>query len=104
MSPGHGKGRPGKDGPETPAKKSPQSTRNAADLAQLAKRHDFGVLVLAERRDGVVVSQVFASLGAAERKVQRTRERCLSASLTLVRLTPVPHLTPTTLAALGGES
>lgn len=104
MSPGHGEGRPGKDGPETPAKKSPQSTRNSADLARLARRHDFGVLVLAERRDGVVVTQVFASLDAAERKVCRTHERGLSASLTLVRLTPVPHLTPTDVGALDGES
>lgn len=60
-----------------------------SDLAARARRHDHGVLVLAERRDRVVTSQVFADLAAAERKVWRTRERGLSASLQLVRLVPV---------------
>ena len=62
------------------------------DLAARARRHDHGVLVLAERRDGIVTSQVFADLAAAERKVWRTRERGLSASLQLVRLMPVWHV------------
>lgn len=99
--PDNGRGRlPGQvSGLETPTKKSdPHST----ELASRARRHDHGVLVLAERRDGVVVSQVFADLAAAERKVQRTRERGLSASLTLVRLVPLPHVTPEALEALGG--
>lgn len=61
----------------------------SSDLAARARRHDHGVLVLAERRDGIVTSQVFADLSAAERKVWRTRERGLSASLALVRLVPV---------------
>lgn len=62
-------------------------------LAARARRHDHGVLVLAERRDGVVTSQVFANLDAAVRKVARTRGRGLSASLVLVRIVPVPHVT-----------
>ena len=65
-------------------------TGKCTDLERRARRHDHGVLVLAERRDGVVTSQVFADLAAAERKVWRTRERGLSASLALVRLVPVP--------------
>lgn len=64
-------------------------TSNSIGLAARARRHDHGVLVLAERRDGIVTSQVFADLAAAERKVWRTRERGLSASLQLVRLLPV---------------
>ena len=51
----------------------PQST----GLAARARRHDHGVLVLAERRDGIVTSQVFADLAA---------------SLQLVRLLPVRHV------------
>lgn len=65
---------------------------DSTNLAARARRHDHGVLVLAERRDGIVTSQVFADLAAAERKVWRTRERGLSASLQLVRLVPVRHI------------
>lgn len=68
------------------------SGSNYTDLAARARRHDHGVLVLAERKDGSVVSQVYSNLPAAERKVWRTRERGLSASLTLVRIVPVPHV------------
>lgn len=89
---------------ETEGQKITRATRsldgkNTADLASRARRHDHGVLVLAERRDGVVTSQVFADLAAAERKVWRTRERGLSASLQLVRLVPVRHVD---LDGLGG--
>lgn len=66
-----------------------RSEVQSSDLAARARRHDHGVMVLAERRDGIVTSQVFADLAAAERKVWRTRERGLSASLALVRLVPV---------------
>lgn len=81
---------------ETEGQKTTQTARCldvkiTADLASRARRHDHGVLVLAERRDGIVTSQVFADLAAAERKVWRTRERGLSASLQLVRLVPVMH-------------
>ncbi|QOK21392.1 hypothetical protein IGS73_09380 [Janibacter indicus] len=69
------------------------NTSDHRTLAARARRHDHGVLVLAERRDGVVTSQVFANLDAAERKVTRTRARGLAASLVLVRITPVPHVT-----------
>lgn len=61
-------------------------------LAARARRHDHGVLVLSERKDGTVVSQVYSNLPAAETKVWRTRERGLSASLVLVRIVPVPHV------------
>lgn len=74
-------------------------TAQSTDLAARARRHDHGVLVLAERRDGIVTSQVFADLAAAERKVWRTRERGLSASLQLVRLLPVG---PIDLDDIGG--
>lgn len=89
---------------ETEGQKTTQTARCldvkiTADLASRARRHDHGVLVLAERRDGIVTSQVFADLAAAERKVWRTRERGLSASLQLVRLVPVMHVD---LDGLGG--
>lgn len=84
--------------PKITGRRSPSTI---ADLAARARRHDHGVLVLSERRDGVVCAQVFADLGAAERKVWRTRERGLSASLTLVRLLPVAHLDPD---EIGGTS
>lgn len=82
--------------------RSTSSVPRPGDIASLARRHDFGLLVVAERRDGVLVSQVFASLEAAERKITRTRERGLSASMTLVRLVPVPHVVPEDLALVGG--
>lgn len=90
---------------ETEGQKTTQTARCldvkiTADLAARARRHDHGVLVLAERRDGIVTSQVFADLAAAERKVWRTRERGLSASLQLVRLVPVAHVD---LDELGGH-
>lgn len=68
---------------------TPQSIALAADALILARRVDYAVLVVAQRRDGVLVSQVFTTLAAAEKKVTRTRDRGLLASLTLVRLTPV---------------
>lgn len=67
-------------------------TAQFSDLAARARRHDHGVLVLSERKDGTVVSQVYSNLPAAETKVWRTRERGLSASLVLVRIVPVPHV------------
>ena len=60
-----------------------------ADLRTRAKRHDYALLVLAERADGVICSQIYTNLLAAERKVHRTRSRGLSASVTLVRLVSV---------------
>lgn len=80
-----------------------RSADQSTDLAARARRHDHGVLVLAERRDGIVTSQVFADLAAAERKVWRTRERGLSASLSLVRLVPVPFVTADELADRDAE-
>lgn len=69
-----------------------RSETQSTNLAARARRHDHGVLVLAERKDGVVTSQVYSNLPAAETKVWRTRERGLSASLVLVRIVPVPHV------------
>ena len=69
-----------------------RATTKSSDLAARARRHDHGVLVLSERKDGTVVSQVYSNLPAAETKVWRTRERGLSASLVLVRIVPVPHV------------
>lgn len=65
----------------------------STELAARARRAEFGVRVLAERRDGVVVAQVYSDLPAAERKVSRTRERGLRAELHLVRLVPVSATT-----------
>ena len=57
-----------------------------ADLRTRAKHHGYALLVLAERADGVICSQIYTNLPAAERKVTRTRARGLQASVTLVRL------------------
>lgn len=65
------------------------SLAETADLAHRAARHDHAVRVLFERADGVVASQLFTSLPAAEKKLRRTRERGLFADLHLVRLLPV---------------
>ena len=70
------------------------------DLRTRAKRHDYALLVLAERADGVICSQIYTNLPAAERKVHRTRSRGLSASVTLVRLVSVAS---TEAELFGGE-
>lgn len=59
------------------------------DVVRLAQRHDYAVLVSAERVDGVVTQQVYTNLPAAERKLARNHERGLNATLCLVRLVPV---------------
>lgn len=60
----------------------------------LASVRNYAVLVSAERADGIVASQLYTNLAAAERKVKRTRDRGLSASLTLVQIVaataPIP--------------
>lgn len=61
----------------------------ARDVLARVKRHDFAVRVVFERADGVVCSQIYASLDAAERRVRRCHERNLAASMCLVRLVPV---------------
>ena len=71
-----------------------------ADLRTRAKRHDYALLVLAERADGVICSQIYTNLPAAERKVSRTRGRGLQASVTLVRLVSV---TSTEAELFGGD-
>lgn len=85
--------------PSTDSRQAPH-----ADPLARARRHDHAVLVLAERADGVVCSQLFTNLAAAERKVLRTRERGLSASLTLVRLLPLPWAVPDEYALVGGDA
>ena len=67
-----------------------QSLIEDTDILSRARRHDYAVVVLAERADGIVVSQVYQHLAAAERRVRRTHERGLVASMHLVKLTPVP--------------
>jgi len=86
---------------EAPAKVTTQQPTRQDDLALLARRHDYALLVVAERSDGVVTSQVYTNLTAAERKVTRTRERGLTATLTLVRLVPVPRIVLEDLALVG---
>ena len=70
-----------------------RSTSNDSDLAARARRHDYAVRVVSERRDGVLVTQVMTNLPAAEAKRARTLARGLRCELHLVRITPV-GLTP----------
>lgn len=67
-------------------------------VARPARRKVYAVLVAAERADGRVVTQVYTSLHAAERRVVRSRERGLSAWVELVRLVPVPLVSEELLA------
>ena len=63
---------------------------SAADILARARRHDYGLLVTYERRDGRVASQVYAgNIAAAEQKVRRCHRAGLAATMTLVRLVPV---------------
>lgn len=62
------------------------------DAVALAARREFAIRVWTRRRDGVAVAQVFSDLGAAERKIDRTRRRGLDARAELVRLVPVVPL------------
>lgn len=80
------------------------SIPEATDIHLRARRHDHAILVLAERIDGIVTTQLFTNLAAAEMKVARTRERGLAASLTLVRLTPMPWAIPADYALVGGDA
>ncbi len=87
-------------------KSSDGDTRSVArptEAALLARRHEYGVYVLAERADGRVCGQVFTSLPAAERKVSRARERGLAATMTLVRLVPTTVALPEVAHLLDGE-
>ncbi|MGE9806925.1 hypothetical protein [Janibacter sp. G1551] len=65
---------------------------SARDLMTLADRRQFAVRVVSRRVDGIVVSQVFADLRAAERKHDRQLARGLDVRLELVRLVPVMPL------------
>ncbi|TWE13262.1 hypothetical protein [Rudaeicoccus suwonensis] len=78
------------------------STIAEADLIARAKRHDYAIRVVFERADGRVCSQMYADLSAAERKQVRCHERGLQATLTLVRLVPVHHVTADLLALVDG--
>lgn len=75
----------------------------ARDIARALERHTYGVLVTAERVDGRITSQVYASLSAATRKVHATRRRGLRASAVLVELRPVHAAAHGLEALLGGE-
>lgn len=70
-------------------------------VARPVRRKVYAVLVAAERADGRVVTQVYTSLHAAERRVLRTRERGLSAWVEMVRLVPVPLVSQALLALVG---
>lgn len=61
----------------------------STDLAARVRRHRYALYVLAERADGRIVGQVYTSLHPAERKVARTRERGLRATMSLVELRPI---------------
>lgn len=77
---------------EAASKTFPGVTADSTDLARRARRHDYAVRVVSQRRDGVLVTAFYSNLPAAEAKVLRTRERGLMASLSLVRLVPVPFV------------
>lgn len=78
------------------------SVDRAADIARMARRHEYAVRVVFERADHVFCSQVMTNLYAAERKVRRCHERGLSASMSLVRIVPVPMVTSDDLALVAG--
>lgn len=79
---------------------SPESTVSAP-LASRARRHDYAVRVVSERRDGVLVTQYMTDLPAADRKRRRTLERGLRCELHLVRIVPVGLALDTTTAPTG---
>lgn len=83
--------------------RSDSSLLDSATVGALVLRHEYAIVVRSERRDGVMVEQVMTNLPAAERKVHRTRERGLSAGMTLVRLVPVASATMSLEALIGGE-
>lgn len=62
---------------------------DSVPLARRARRHDYAVRVVSERRDGVLVTQYMTDLPAADRKRRRTLERGLRCELHLVRIIPV---------------
>lgn len=78
----------------------PQGT----DIERLARRHEYALRVVAQRADGVVVTQFYTNLPAAERKVARVRERGLSAALSLVRVVPQPFALPDDFALVAGDA
>lgn len=62
------------------------------DLFDLAGRREYAVRVISQRRDGILVTQLYGDLKAAEKKADRTRARGLDVRLELVRVTPVMPL------------
>lgn len=64
-------------------------TAQSTDWAARARRHDYAVRVVSERRDGVLVTQIMTDLPAAERKRSRTLARGLRCELHLVCIVPV---------------
>lgn len=87
--------RPGEETEAIPESFGGDETRipEPTDIAARARRHDYAVHVVSERRDGVLVTQLMTDLPAAERKRRRTLERGLRCELHLVRIVPV-GLTP----------
>lgn len=103
MTAGHRSGPEPK--PETARPLIASSTMtDPTDIGRLARRHDFALLVTSQRADGIVVSQVYASLQSAERKVQRAQERGLEAAMSLVRIVPVAHVSADDLALVDEEA
>lgn len=70
----------------------PSKSLARRDILELADRRAYAVRVVSIRRDGVLVSQLYADLRAAERKADRTRARGLDARLELVHVIPVQPL------------
>lgn len=70
----------------------PPITASRRDLFALAGRREYAVRVISQRRDGILVTQLYADLKAAERKADRVRAHGLDVRLELVRITPVMPL------------
>ena len=79
-----------------------QSTEQAADPLARAPRYAHALRVVWERADGRACTNFYSTLPAAERKMQRTRERGLAARIELVRLVP-STMTADVLADLDAE-
>ena len=82
-------------------------TSYVSDSRALARRPEFAVRVVTECSNGVIRTYLVTNLPAAERRVRKVRDAGRFATLSLVRLVPVPHAELEDVdpfgALLGGE-
>lgn len=76
-------------GEMNPGEKFESTLTHRPDIGALTRRREYAVRVWAERADGVLTEQLYASIDAATAKVRRTHERGLNARVELVRVVPV---------------